>query len=388
MTDIRRNIPEHLLKPVEDDESTKTILIEEKTTAVKKTASKKKKEEKPACQAAARHQTINDALVAMRDKNLEVYVIREARDDDPSKIKETAYSKCTISALTGKNYCHHHDDCKNLKNFETDILPRGEDDIERRKLNSKDDLFFKDMGKRGARKKNKNLSIFSKDPNHPLNIIFGTATNDFAIEQIEVIKFAFELLKNKKNKAIKSNEVASSSSANAGAAAAASTTTMNNNVDFGSDDEAEAEPEHEVTEINESDLQPAEEQEEDDEEETADSNDDDEVELTTSCNKTITYVISENDVYDPNDVDAEGAATWIGKFYEMEKKYANVNYENKDYAILRQLTCNVDNKPYEALHCVLNNNVFDMKKTFVGKYVEKNGKYEIEFAKKKVASKK
>ncbi len=398
MSAISENIPKHLLKTVEEDNSTQTILTENNS---KKTTSKKKKEEKPCCQAAAKHNTIKDALVAMTDKKMDVFVIREANEDDLSKIKETAYSKCTISAVSGKQFCHHHIDCKNLKVFENDILPRGDDDLERRQLTAADDEYFKGMGKRGARaKKTKNVYEF-KDPNSPIKLVLE---NKNGFLQIELNKFAFELLKNEKYKNAPPTQHIEKKTRgrplkDANVASAASVQTTNtviesnkteNDVDFGSDDEDEIE---EVEQNEEAEDENEDEVEEDEnvvenEDNEVEESEDDEIELTTLCNKKITYIPSENDVYDPEDIDDEGAATWIGNFHEMDEKYANINYNGKAYGILSKKSCKIDNKPFEFYNCVLNNNAFGMDKKYIGKYVEKNGSYEIEFAKKKTSSSK
>ncbi len=406
MSAISENIPRHLLKTVAEDESTKTILIEDKST--KKSASKKKKDDKPVCKAAAKHQTIHDALVAMTEKKFDVFIIREPREEDPSKIKETGYSRCTISALAGKEYCHHHDDCKNLKIFDIDILPRSEDDLERRQAITKDDPYFKEMGKRGARKKAVNEITILKEKNNPLSIILRNEDNQFAAELIELMKISFELLKNKKynNKpgaTASTTEVVKKTRGRppkatetpTTAAAVAATTVVektesndvedeNQDVDFGSDDDADADAK---AETNQTDEKVDNDEGEEDSDEAEEDEDDDEVELTTMCGKTITYVISENEVYDPSDIDDEGAATWIGSFYEIDQKYANIKYNEKNYGIFSKHTCNVNDKPFEFYRCPLNNNAFDMNKNFVGKYVEKNGKFEIEFAKKKTTKK-
>ncbi len=389
MSAISENIPKHLLKTVADDESTKTILIEQ-NSAVKK-ADKKKKEVKPMCHAAAKHNTIKDALIALTEKNMEVFVIREAREDDASKIKDTAYSRCTISAMKGNNFCHHHVDCKTLKIFDDDIIPRGDDDLERRQITSKDDKFFEDMGKRGARAKKAKTGYEFKDPNNPVKLVLEHK-NGFL--QIELNKFAFELLKNEKYKGTstviekKSNRGRPRKNEDSVAAEVVNNTT-NEVEDEVEDDESDEDEENVENNNSKPDFGSDEEVEKQNNEDEDDEDDDneDEVELTTLCGKNITYVVSDNDIYDPEEVDDSGAATCIGQLFEIENKsYVNVVYNNKNYAILVPMKCDVDGKPLDFFRCPLNDNAFDMKMNFIGRYIEKNGKFEIEFTKKKVVN--
>lgn len=125
--------------------------------------SKSKKEistEKHLCNAAVKYTTIGSAFKDLQN-NIKVYLLKEEKNGN---FKTYAYSRCSKTQQDGCDFCHLHFRTKQLnsdglKIFEKDILPNS-DTEKSRWLAKEDDLFFENMGKRGAKKKMEKIIIF------------------------------------------------------------------------------------------------------------------------------------------------------------------------------------------------------------------------------------
>lgn len=436
MSSIVENLPSSLLQKVENDESSKTIINENK-----KSKSAKKKDDVPRCIAARVYRTIELAESDLK-KGVDVYIHRVPDENDISKVVQIAYSRCTVKAEKNKNICHHHSDCKNLKIFDTDILPNGLD-LNRRKA-TEDDDYFKKKFKRGRPTITTKYIIEFKNENNPVYKILS-GDNKINIDELnekafEIIKKSIENLKVVDNNIIQKDNKASTSIADeiinpknkptkhrklkAGriddvpiAKNNMNTNNLNFN-DFESDSEEDEvqnvkqetpkleeskkiqesieseESENYDNEQNDSksvdfgsDDENEDEEEEEDEEE--DDEESEQIDITANNGKEYAYFPSDNEVYDPDNYDSEGNSVLIGGLIEMnDDNYVNIVYEGKKYGILEKIKFTMDNSTNDYYHCTLDNNVFDMNKNHVGKYVLiGENKFNIEFNNKKKSTK-
>lgn len=184
MATIKDNVDPKILKTLETSgEETTTKIIQE--SDLKKNKKTKTKEQKNICCAAVHKKVLGEIWNSLHDKKPEVfYIITEY---ESSQKKEKAYSRCTKTVSDGKDFCHLHqrkynDDKNSIKHFEKDILPRGEDDEERRIATLEDEEFFQKMGTRGSppKKNTGDLVIKKNDPFYkPLTtLIFSKNAKD------------------------------------------------------------------------------------------------------------------------------------------------------------------------------------------------------------------
>ncbi len=172
MATIKDNVDPKILKTLETSgEETTTKIIQE--SDLKKNKKTKKKEEKNVCCAAVHKKVLAEIWNSLQEKKDEIFYI--ITDYENSQKKEKAYIRCTKTVSDGKDYCHLHqrkfnDDKNSIKNFERDILPRGEDDEERRIATLEDEEFFEKMGTRGSppKKNTGDLVIKKKDSFYPI----------------------------------------------------------------------------------------------------------------------------------------------------------------------------------------------------------------------------
>lgn len=176
MATIKDNVDPKILRTLETSgEETTTKIIQE--SDLKKNKKTKTKEQKNICCAAVHKKVLAEIWNSLHDKKPEVfYIITEY---ESSQKKEKAYSRCTKTVSDGKDFCHLHqrkynDDKNSIKHFEKDILPRREDDEERRMATLEDEEFFEKMGTRGSppKKNTGDLVIKKNDPFYkPLTVL-------------------------------------------------------------------------------------------------------------------------------------------------------------------------------------------------------------------------
>ncbi len=168
MATIKDNVDPKLLKTLEKSgEETTTKIIQE--SDLKKDKKKKMKEQKNVCCAAVHKKVLAEVWNSLHDKKNEIFYI--VTEYEGSQKKERAFTRCTKTVSDGKDFCHLHqrkfnDNKDSIKHFEKDILPRGEDDEERRIATLEDEEFFEKMGTRGSppKKNTGDLLIKKKDP--------------------------------------------------------------------------------------------------------------------------------------------------------------------------------------------------------------------------------
>lgn len=403
MSSITSNLPASLLKSVENDSSTMTILTE----STKKARTTKPKVEKPRCQAARVYRTIELAEADFM-KGIEVIIHREQDKTDPTKIKPVAYSRCTVSIGKTGNLCHHHTDGKNVKIFDTDIMPNGVD-MNRRKAVMNDEYFQK-KGKRGRPEigKSKKNSIEFTNDNHPvfkilnhsdttLKIALAQAAFDIikkyeetrtiedaaSAKMVEPIEFDDESLE----VVIKNNGPKKYHKLKAGKIddiPIAKKTQERQDFHFSNSDDEDGEDEDDVEDVK---VQAVKDDEESDDENDEDDEDESEqIEITANNGKIYAYFLTDNEVYDPEIQDEDGSTLHIGGLFEMsDDKYVNIVFQSKKYAILKKIKYGKNSVQLtEYYHCCLTDDVFDMEKNHVGKFVLiEDNKFEIEFNKKK-----
>ena len=137
-----------------------------------------KKTEIQLCNGAVKYNTIGDAYKAIIDNKIKVYIYETIKN---GKVNEIAYARCSKKAEDNDCVCHLHrrmrsTNPKGIKYFDKDILPYVNNNINdsgvKIRLASINDSYFDNMGKRGAKKKNKNTVIDFKNPNHPIILAY------------------------------------------------------------------------------------------------------------------------------------------------------------------------------------------------------------------------
>lgn len=159
----------------------------------KKELKTKKINDKHRCKAAVRYTTIGRAYSAKMIDGIDVYLIDEEKDGNT---KTHAYSPCMKTIQGEHGYCHIHFNTfqknnSSVKNFETDILPKSQNDKTRRIANI-DDKYFSPMGKRGAKKKKVETTYTFPDENHPVLLVLNH--KDAKLNTILTL-YAIQLLK-------------------------------------------------------------------------------------------------------------------------------------------------------------------------------------------------
>ena len=132
-----------------------------------------KKVENKLCNGAVKYNTIGDAYKAITDSKIKVYIYETIKN---GKVNEVAYARCSKKAEDNDCVCHLHrrmrsTNPKGIKYFDKDILPfvnNNDGNGIKIRLANINDSYFDNMGKRGAKKKNKNTVIDFKSSNHPL----------------------------------------------------------------------------------------------------------------------------------------------------------------------------------------------------------------------------
>ena len=132
-----------------------------------------KKVEIKLCNGAVKYNTIGDAYKAITDSKIKVYIYETIKN---GKVNEVAYARCSKKAEDNDCVCHLHrrmrsTNPKGIKYFDKDILPfvnNNDNNGVKIRLANINDSYFDNMGKRGAKKKNKNTVIDFKSSNHPL----------------------------------------------------------------------------------------------------------------------------------------------------------------------------------------------------------------------------
>ena len=158
------------------DTSDNNLLTNLKKSIEKNDKKSEKKNEFRFCEGAVKYNTIGDAYKAITENNTKVYIIETIKN---GKTIETAYARCSKKAEDNDCVCHLHKrmrstNPKGIKYFDKDILPyvnNNSDPNIKIRLANINDSYFDNMGKRGAKKKNKNTIYDFKNPKHPLLLI-------------------------------------------------------------------------------------------------------------------------------------------------------------------------------------------------------------------------
>ena len=391
---------------------------EKKISNISEIKNKKKdiSTEKNNCIAAVRYNTIGNAYKD-RMNNIDVYLVKEEKNGN---IKTHAYSRCSKTTQDGTNFCHLH--CRmtkynndGLKIFEKDILPSNPNDKMRWLANVNDD-FFENMGKRGAKKKNGENNYTFPDENHPVLLIL-THKNAKLTTQLSL--YASQLLKNsnyvcpeimnnkdsdiKKTNSKKVKEVTKNNTSENISNLISMISTIDKSsellkkpiikeeleniklelkeeeesLDDESEDE-ESEDEESEDEESENEVSKCEKLEKDDE--SIDNNSDDEgvscIPIYTNKNKLLWYNSEDQTVYEP---EGDDGGKEIGILKEISKEYHTINYNDKSYTVLIELSDKSKGKIY---CCVLTDSLFDKKLNFIGVRTKvKNNEYRFDFTK-------
>ncbi len=434
MSSIMNNIPRETLNKLNQEETIE--IISQQTASSQKKSSKKNKTEKRLCGAAVPFPTrkkvfeIITSDISVDQKNEPKQDIVIVKEDGIS----TAYYKCTKTAGENCEYCHLHDNAikkaeqdnksgksnkktKTAKNYLRDILPRSKDDAERYYLVSEKDPYFEGMASKGCQQKDTGLTIEFKTKKHPILLIwnykdprFKKELSEFALnlwmkissknasnededsdDDEEEEEVTTNQVPKKRGRPTKKVEETTNSKPVVNQKVSQNITTTNNDVedsdedsenesiieeeddvDFGSD--IDEEPNRKVSnsttnnsshkvEVVDSDNESVDEESNvnvDDEEE-----EDEQVDIINLNDVECAYFPATNAVYE-----ADGdEGRLLGFLTEVkEKDHATIFYKNKYFTTTKELEYNSK----KVLHCIENDNVFNMDMTLYGKYIKLN----------------
>jgi hypothetical protein len=270
--------------------------------------------------------------------------------------KTVAYSQCSKTVTDGGKFCHIHSrmlllNGKNLKEF-NEIIPENSSKEKREWLDDINHSFFKNMGKRGAKKKNnKNYYIFDQSDN-PILMALNHKNANFYFSLYE---FAKNLIDGGVN--TKYNELRPDIKKN---------NNINDLINSIQSDDYEtvlsSEDNISIDSQNESEYIPIY------------SNDNQEFYLDKN-NYEVYKPIENTDLSECNT--DETPIVYIGFLKETTEKYNLIKYENKYYTIVREEIIKKRGAIYLSLY---NNIIFDKEMNDIGNLTKiSDKKYEYQF---------
>lgn len=392
-----------------------------------------KKVENKLCNGAVKYNTIGDAYKAITDSKIKVYIYETIKN---GKVNEVAYARCSKKAEDNDCVCHLHrrmrsTNPKGIKYFDKDILPfvnNNDGNGIKIRLANINDSYFDNMGKRGAKKKNKNTVIDFKSSNHPLLLAMQHKNpkilQDILIYARKQLKLSQDEIEEKEitNKKVEKKE---KESTNLDLIKTINLLKESNNSksDMIKDESSETENEsNEIEEIEEkfSDIQDESDDIKDgfnsiednssenediiiegldsekntdetnitsdieENEEESDLEDVDVIKISTLKGRDVYLDEKTNLIYDTQDgydsdnsINSEESYTSkpLGKLTEINEKHATVELDNKYFTVFSTV---VNNSIKYSL-CVFSNKLFDDKLNHVGNIKEKRNSDEITF---------
>ena len=331
------------------------------------------------CTAAVKYNTIGNAYKDIQ-KNIKVYL---NKDEKNGSIKTYAFARCSKTIQEGKNYCHLH--CRmslynneGLKNFEKDILPTI-DTAKSRWLANVNDDFFENMGKRGAKKKNKENNYSFSDEKHPVLLILIHKNAKLATQ---LSLYASQLLKGN----YQNNDMLLSTKTSVKEKSISVSSCIENNDMSSLLSLIKTKSDDDVLDKDSSEEESSDEEEEIFSEEgnivldagsDAGSDDSDGVScipITTNNGKQLWYNKENNIVYEP---EGEDGGEEIGILKEISNEYHTIVYNKKLYTVLKEININKRGTIY---CCVITNSLFDLNNEFIGSRTKlKNNTYKFDF---------
>ncbi len=331
-------------------------------------------------------------------------------------LHETAFKKYEQDKKNGKTK-----GSKDLptRNYFRDVLPRTKDDAERRYLVSSKDSYFDDLGNRGCKQADTGLSITFQTKKHPILLIWNYKDPRYKKELSEFalnlwIKISSEKASHgmedsdddnleeettnqapkKRGRPSKKVDEVNNSKATSTQILTNSTqnqnqkvsTTTTNNVEDSDDSDSEEDDENEsiIEEEDEIDFGSDSDEEENQKVSTTNNQkmstsendltnvnvededeDDDQVDITNLNGVDCAYFKSNNTVYQ-----ADGdEGVLLGFLTEVkDRDHATIKLNGKYYTTTKKF----EYKSTEYLHCIENDNVFNMDMTLYGKYIKMN----------------
>ena len=367
-----------------------------------------KKVEIKLCNGAVKYNTIGDAYKAITDSKIKVYIYETIKN---GKVNEVAYARCSKKAEDNDCVCHLHrrmrsTNPKGIKYFDKDILPfvnNNDNNGVKIRLANINDSYFDNMGKRGAKKKNKNTVIDFKSSNHPLLLamqhknpkilqdILIYARKQLKLSQdendekeivskkvdkkekestnLDLIK-TINLLKESKNEELKKKEIED---------------VIEDEIKSDVIEDDEDEIKSDIIEDDNIIIEGLDENNNSLEDNgDSDLEDVDVVKITTIKGRDVYLDENTNLIYDTQDgydsdksIDSNESYTSkpLGKLTEINQKFSTVELNDKNYTVLSTLI----NNSIKYNLCVFTNKLFDDKLNHVGNIKEKRNSDEITF---------
>jgi hypothetical protein len=338
------------------------------------------------CTAAVKYNTIGNAYNDIQ-KNIKVYL---NKDEKNGTVKTYAYARCSKTVQENKDYCHLH--CRmlvyntsGLKIFDKDILPTSET-VKTRWLANVNDDFFENMGKRGAKKKNKDNNFSFADEKHPVLLILIHKNAKLATQ---LSLYASQLLKGnyQNNDMLLLNTDLTKTTKTTTTATISTTPTPKIEPETSNDISSLltliktnlSENEKLSSEEDDSNEEDSDDSDEDDSEkdESVDPDDSDGVScipITTNNGKLLWYDKEHNIVYEP---EGEDGGEEIGILKEITNEYHTIVHNKKLYTVLKEIDIAKKGLIY---CCVITNSLFDKNYEFIGSRTKlKNNTYKFDF---------